>query len=266
MPANRLRTLSALVLAATLVPGCVHGARTDLQRTAATAPAAARRVSLGDYIALLPPPPIVVGFDVDDTALFSTPAFLYALGRLMPEPPAPRGTAADEVKDWREWARTLETRRQVLFGRVIAGGPDLTPWERAQRLQFWEDVNSSGDAFSPPKATVRALVEQHLRRGDEVVFITARPKTSSEHLTTKLRADFGSDRVRVEFTGQQPKSALMRDAKVAIYYGDADGDMDDAAAAGARAVRILRSAYSSNRGQTAVGLRGEWVVIQDSEL
>ena len=144
--------------------------------------------------------------------------------------------------------------------------PALTPAERARWERFWEDVTARGDRFSPPKVAVRALVRAHLRRGDRIVFVTGRPSVRGEALEAKLRADFGSDAVSVAFSEMGPKDEILRRSGVVLYYGDSDGDMADAARAGASPVRILRSAYSSNPGRTSVGDRGECFVIEDSDL
>jgi acid phosphatase class B len=265
---GRLIAVSLLAVAGGLA-GCAHRSPADAE-AAPAAPgvgASGSMVAVSDYIAQLPPPPIVVGFDVDDTALFSTPAFLFAKGRLFPPVP-PEGTP-EEARAWREWYRTLEARREALFATVVSArdpakltGPERTLWE-----QFWEDVNTRGDVFSPPKYVTRQLIQHHLERGDEVHFITARPETKGEKLTGRLQEAFGSRRLRVLFTGNEPKASKIRGERIRIYYGDADEDIDDANAAGARGVRILRSAWSSNdKRKPAPGTRGEWFVIRGSDL
>ncbi len=227
----------------------------------------ARFVPLAAYLERLRPGPLTVGLDVDDTALFSTPAFLYARGVLLPEPPADRGTPEDQLRAWREWYGGLEAQRSALFDALTGKAFEaLTPAERARWETFWGDVTARGDRFSPPKVAVRALVRAHLRRGDRIVFVTGRPGVAGGALETKLRADFGSEAVSVVFSDMRPKDEILRRSGVVLYYSDSDGDMADAARAGASPVRILRSRYSSNSGKTSVGERGECFVIEGSEL
>jgi acid phosphatase (class B) len=224
------------------------------------------RATVGEYLERLPPPPLVVGLDVDDTALFSTPAFLYAKSLLVPERPPRTGTPEDQLRAWQQWADALPALRDQLFEKlVVSPGTQLTPHERDEWTRFWTNVNTTGDAYSPPKASVREIVRRHLQRGDDVVFITARARTAEEALTRKLRSDFG-DRVRVEFTGNRPKTDLIRHYRMAIFYGDADSDMTDAFHAGARGVRVLRSKYSSNPQPTSPGTECEWFVVVGSDL
>lgn len=265
MRGNRSRVVVLLAIAG-LAPRCAHlrqGEHPPSEVKNEATPSGV--ISVAAHLAQLPSSP-VVGFDVDDTALFSTPSFLFAKGRLVPEPPAVAGVES-EIFAWREWVRTLEDRKEALFLKVVSTSRgDLNAWERGQWVQFWNDVNTLGDAYSPPKSSVRQIILFHLKRGDEVVFITARPRATVESLSSKLRSDFGS-RVRVEFTEHEPKWRRIREAGIRIYYGDADADMDDAIAGGARAVRVLRSRYSSNAGDTPrPGTKREWRIIQDSDL
>jgi acid phosphatase (class B) len=224
-------------------------------------------VSVDEYLRVLPAAPIAVGFDVDDTAVFSTPAFLYAKGRIVPDYPATLPTADETARTWRDWAAALDAQRDALFTLLINGKPGtLNPSQHEKWVRFWDDVNTVGDAFSPPKAIARRLVSEHLRRGDHVTFITARPNAGHESLTKKLRIDFGSDALSVKFTAQKPKDAVIREAGLKIYYGDADGDIKDAIIGGAEGVRIVRSRYSSNGSPTQPGAVGEWFVIAESDL
>ena len=102
-----------------------------------SAPVDARALAVSDYLERLPAAPIVAGFDVDDTALFSTPAFLYAKGRLIPEPHYdPRTSDADAFQ---AWVATLLVARESLFSRVVSAPrkESLTPYEQRQWVQFW---------------------------------------------------------------------------------------------------------------------------------
>ncbi len=268
IPLRLIRAVSLLMLlsGACRIPSGATG-RNAIPAGGGCPEASPTALPLSRYLERLPKPPVTVALDVDDTALFSTPAFLHGRGLLLPTPPAERGTPDEQLRAWRRWYDGLETERSALFDRITSTPAEaLTPAERAQWERFWDDVNTAGDEFSPPKAGVRAIVRHHLRRGDTVLFVTARPIAHRQSLEAKLRSDFESDTLTVEFTALRPKSDVLRSHRVAIYYGDSDGDMEDAKRADAIAVRILRSRYSSNRTRTSVGTKGECYVVEDSDL
>jgi acid phosphatase (class B) len=267
-----------LLLPATLALACATAQRVDARAPAGTGPAAEagaapsqprcpaatpRTLTVARYLEQLPPAPITVGLDVDDTALFSTPAFLHARARLAPPAPVPTGTLEEQRTAWDAWNREVDAELK----RITTAKPEaLSPADRARWARFWADVNGAGDAYSPPKAAARALVRRHLERGDRVVFVTARPSTPGATLERKLRADFGSVAIEVEFTALGSKVDVLKRRGVSVYYGDADGDMTDARDAGAWSIRFRRSAYSSNPAPTDIGKKDECFVLDDSDL
>ena len=53
----------------------------------------------------------------------------------------------------------------------------------------------------------------------------------------------------------------LKAEKVELFYGDSDGDIEDAKAAGIPGVRFLRSPHSSHRGDYNVGKFGEEILV-----
>ncbi|MEP6573648.1 MAG: HAD family acid phosphatase [Gemmatimonadota bacterium] len=153
-----------------------------------------------------------VVFDIDDTSLYSTIAFVYAQGYL-------------EETDH--------------------GAYRTDP-------RFWTLINDSLDQrFSRPKEIARALIAFHQQRGDTIAFVTARfPSAPATDRTSRLLMRlFGlATPPTVIFTSQLPKTAAIRELHPALSYGDADGDIADTHAADPRirAIRILRTPHSSN--------------------
>lgn len=173
-------------------------------------------------------PPLSVGFDIDDTVLFSSPGYYYGQQKYSP-------------------------------------GNDsfLTNQE------FWKEMNNGFDRFSIPKECAKSLIEFHIDRGDSIFFITARIETETETVTELLAKVFGLENPnKVVFTGfkilENPKIRPIRENNIKIFYGDSDGDIKAAQTAGARPIRILRPANSTNKPIPKAGSLGE-EVLKDSE-
>lgn len=180
----------------------------------------------------LPPSPVVAGFDIDDTVLFSSPGFYY--GQFNHDGPG---------------------------GRNKYGNPDSLWTSRA----FWNDMNGTFDKFSIPKASAQALILMHRQRGDTLVFITARNTTKANIMPRILAQTFCLQNPKVIFTNGQSKDSFIKNYNVKIYYGDSDSDITAAYNANARPIRVLRPPLSTNKSSYAkVGQLGE-EVLRDSE-
>ncbi|MCU6667711.1 acid phosphatase AphA [Enterobacteriaceae bacterium H4N4] len=172
-------------------------------------------------------PPIAVGFDIDDTVLFSSPGF------------------------WR-------------------GKKTFSPDSEAylKNPAFWQQMNNGWDEFSIPKESARALIAVHLKRGDQIWFITGRSQTKTETLTKTLQDAFlipAANMNPVVFTGEQSrqnsKVASLVQKQIKIYYGDADSDITAAREAGARGIRVLRASNSTYKPLPQAGAFGEEVIV-----
>ncbi len=173
-------------------------------------------------------PAMSVGFDVDDTVLFSSPGFYYGQQKYSP-------------------------------------GNDAF----LASQEFWKEMNNGLDRFSIPKECARNLIEFHKDRGDSIYFITARIGTDTETVTELLAGIFGLENPnKVIFTGfkilENLKIRPIRENNIQIFYGDSDGDIKAAQAAGARPIRILRPVNSTNKPIPRAGSLGE-EVLKDSE-
>lgn len=188
-----------------------------------------RYISLEDLRQSLPPQSISVGFDVDDTILFSSPGTFYGV-----------------------------TNRDGKNGENIYGkNPTQTP-------QFFNDWTEKWDAFSIPKKSARDLISLHTQRGDNIYFITARPYTGkNEQLTSRIKHFFHLEKVNpVIFNGfKTPKTMEIKRHNIQIYYGDADTDIIDAHAANIRAIRVLRPRLSTDERSLNYGAFGEEVLL-----
>jgi HAD superfamily phosphatase (TIGR01672 family) len=175
--------------------------------------------------------PSTIVFDIDDTALFTGLAFLFAQGYF-------------EEKDA---GRFREDRR------------------------FWTLINDSLDArFSKPKRIACELIAFHQSRGDTIVFVTSRfpsdpPSDRTSRLLQRLFA-FPAPPI-VLFTAQAPKTTAIRSVHPAVSYGDSDGDIADTHEAdpAIRAIRIIRSPVSYNLRSFQPGKYGEEILANSAD-
>ena len=183
-----------------------------------------------EIAASLPEKPVSVGFDVDDTVLFSSPGFYYAFSNT----DGPNGTNKYGPKPL---------------------SSDL----------FWKDMSCDFDRFSMPKEAARDIIEMHKKRGDKIYFITARPEVKGEILTGLLHREFKLEgQPAAIFSGRTSKGVFIKKHGISLYYGDSDSDISEAHEVGVRAIRFLRSPISTNKTKYNPGMHGE-VVVRDSE-
>lgn len=184
-----------------------------------------------------------VGFDIDDTLLFTSPS----------------------------------------FARGFATGGKPAPTDQA----FWNVTNAcdagcaASDSLpavpaSPAKVAALRMVEWHLKRGEAVYAITARPETASaKALREYIFRVFGIPKENVLFEPEvdQPgnpagKHDALERLGISVFYGDSDTDITDAQKVGVQAIRFERAPESSNRKGPRLskyhpGYYGE-LVIEDS--
>ena len=185
-------------------------------------------VSIGQIAASLEgEPAMAVGFDVDDTVLFSSPCFYYGKTKYSP-------TSEDYLKMDEFWT---------------------------------DIHSNNCDQYSMPKEVGRKLIELHTQRGDEIFFITGRTRGSGgETLTGAIKAAFGIEKMNdVVFTASsENKVEFLKDHKLKIYYGDADSDMKAAIAAGIRPIRVMRAQNSTYKPDPKNGSLGEEVIVNST--
>ena len=172
-------------------------------------------------------PPIVVGFDVDDTGLFSSPCFYYGKMKYSP-------TSEDYLKMDAFWT---------------------------------DIHTNNCDQYSIPKDVARKLIDLHTARGDEIFFITGRTRGSGgETLTAAIKKAFNIEKMNdVVFTASSDnKVEFLKDHKLKIYYGDADSDMKAAIAADIRPIRVMRAQNSTYKPEPKNGKFGEEVIVDST--
>jgi acid phosphatase (class B) len=174
-----------------------------------------------------------IGFDIDDTLLFSTPTFnrAFATGGT----PSPTDTVF--------WTAA----------NGCDGGCD------AETLTLADGTTKQLPANDPSgvKAKARELVDYHRALGQEVYAITARPDINGDPLRAYLETELGfpADHVFFEPDIDQPgnpagKTDRMAALGIDVFYGDSDSDITDARKVQGttiQGIRFLRSPKSSYR-------------------
>jgi acid phosphatase (class B) len=196
----------------------------------------AKEVSIEQLMRLLPARRIVVGFDVDDTLIFSAPAF----NALQPAYPA-----------------------DVIRPKDYAA---LTTAQRRQYHEFWNRLNEQYDDRSIPKHIGKQLLDLHLRRGDDIYIISRRQSTvpPTNTVTRRLERMFGVHLPHpVAQTDLKDKTPLIAARHIIYYYGDSDSDITAAVGAGAVPIRVQRSPASYAKDQPHNGQLNE-IVLENS--
>ena len=171
--------------------------------------------------------PIDVGFDIDDTVFYSTPAFYHGQQMFSPG-------SNDFLKNDEFWEQVSNGWDAFSVPKKSAQALIKLHLERGDRIWF---------ITGRPK-----------------------PKSGHETISSQIAKDFGiaADKMNpVIFTapGKGAKVNDIRSHHIQIYYGDADSDITDARAAGAEGIRVLRALNSSNLPLPRNGAFGERVLI-----
>lgn len=172
-------------------------------------------------------PPMSVGFDVDDTLLYSSPAFFHGKQVYSPD--------------------SMEYLNNPKFWDEVSNGWDAFSVPKESAAALLKMHFSRGDHVY--FITGRPM-----------------PSNGKETLTKILQKDFripDSQLNKVIFAGvgDGKKVEYMKKYKITIFYGDSDNDIADAKAAGAEGIRVLRPLNSTNRPMPKNGDLNERVVI-----
>ena len=172
-------------------------------------------------------PPMAVGFDIDDTVLFSSPGFWRGKKMFSPDSDEYLKNPAFWEKmnnGWDEFSIPKEAARALIALHIKRGDSIFFITGRSQTAT--ETVSKTlQDDFLIPAANM-----------NPVIFAGDQP-------------------------GQNNKTQWLVDKQIKIFYGDSDNDMTAAKAAQARAVRLLRASNSTYRPLPQAGAFGEEVIV-----
>ncbi|NOR12362.1 MAG: acid phosphatase AphA [Candidatus Aminicenantes bacterium] len=176
-------------------------------------------------ISLQNQPAMNVGFDIDDTVLFSSPAYYYGQQKYSPG-----------SKDYLS---------NPEFHMELNNGLDnfSIPKEIARKLIAFHKDRGDNIFFitgrNPTETeTLTGLLAKtfDLQNPNPVIFCGANP-------------------------GDNPKIALLQENNIQIFYGDSDGDILAAQAIRIRAIRIIRADNSTHKPLPESGKLGEEVLV-----
>ncbi|QMV52453.1 acid phosphatase AphA [Ewingella americana] len=172
-------------------------------------------------------PPIAVGFDIDDTVLFSSPGFYRGQKEFSPgkEDYLKNPQFWEKMNNgWDDFSMPKEVAKQLIDMHLKRGDSIYFVTGRSQTKT--ETVTKTlQDDFKIPQDKV-----------NPVIFAGDKP-------------------------GQNTKTQWLKDKQIKIFYGDSDGDITAAQAVSARGIRVLRASNSSYKPLPQAGVFGEEVVV-----
>ncbi|GAA0512888.1 acid phosphatase AphA [Tatumella terrea] len=172
-------------------------------------------------------PPIAVGFDIDDTLLYSTPGFYRGQQMFSPGSDAYLNNPQFWQKmnnGWDDFSIPKQVARQLIAMHL----------KRGDHIYFIT-------ARTPTKTeTVSRTIRQDFGIPDNAM---------NKVIFSGFRA------------GQNTKVSWIKQKNIRIFYGDADSDITAARDAGARGIRVLRAANSSYQPLPDAGDLGEEVIV-----
>lgn len=171
--------------------------------------------------------PINVGFDIDDTLLYSSPGFFHGKQVYSPD--------------------NMEYLKNPKFWDEVSNGWDEFSVPKKSGAALLEMHLSRGDHVY--FITGRPM-----------------PSSGKEAVTKILQKDFNIpdhqlNNVIFAGSGDGKKINHMKKHNITMFYGDSDNDIADAQAAGAEGIRVLRPLNSTNRPMPKNGNFNEKVVI-----
>ena len=172
-------------------------------------------------------PPMAVGFDIDDTVLFSSPGFWRGKKTFSPDSEAYLHNPEFWEKmnnGWDEFSIPKEVARALITLHVKRG--DSIYFVTGHSQTATETLSKTlQDNFLIPAANMNPVI-------------------------------FAGDKA-----GQNTKTQWLVDKKIKVFYGDSDNDITAAKEAQARPVRILRASNSTYRPLPQAGAYGEEVIV-----
>jgi len=170
---------------------------------------------------------MAVGFDIDDTVLFSSPGFWRGKKTYSPDSEAYLKNPEFWEKmnnGWDEYSIPKEVARALIAMHVKRGDSIYFVTGRSQTKT--ETVSKTlQDDFQIPAASMNPVI-------------------------------FAGDK-----EGQNTKTQWLEQKNIKIFYGDSDNDITAAQDVGARGIRVLRASNSTYRPLPMAGKFGEEVIV-----
>ena len=176
---------------------------------------------------LLGRPPIAVGFDIDDTVLFSSPGFYRGQKEYSPG-------KQDYLKKPEFWEKMNNGWDEFSMPKEVAKQLITMHLKRGDSIYF-----VTGRSETKTETVTKTLQSDFLIPQNAVNPVI-----------------FAGDK-----EGQNTKTQWLKDKQIKIFYGDSDNDITAAQDMGARGIRVLRASNSSYQPLPKAGAFGEEVIV-----
>jgi acid phosphatase (class B) len=170
---------------------------------------------------------MAVGFDIDDTVLFSSPGFWRGKKTFSPNNEAYLNNPEFWEKmnnGWDEFSIPKEVARALIAMHV----------KRGDSLYF-----VTGRSQTKTESVTKTLQNDFL--------------IPASNMTAVI---FAGDEA-----GQNTKTQWLQTKNIKVFYGDSDNDISAARDAGARGIRVLRASNSTYKPLPNAGAFGEEVIV-----
>lgn len=176
---------------------------------------------------LLGHPPMAVGFDIDDTVLFSSPGFWRGQKTYSPD-------SQDYLKNPEFWEKMNNGWDAFSIPKEVARSLIAMHVKRGDSIYF-----VTGRSQTKTETVSKTLQDDFLIPGatmNPVIFAGDHP-------------------------GQNSKTQWLKEKNIRVFYGDSDNDITAAREVGARAIRVLRASNSTYRPLPQAGAFNEEVIV-----
>ncbi|MEX3022396.1 acid phosphatase AphA [Kluyvera sp. STS39-E] len=176
---------------------------------------------------LISHPPMAVGFDIDDTVLFSSPGFWRGQRTYSPD-------SQDYLKNPAFWEKMNNGWDAFSIPKEVARSLIAMHVKRGDSIYF-----VTGRSQTQTETVSKTLQDYFLIPGvnmNPVIFAGDNP-------------------------GQNTKTQWLKEKNIRVFYGDSDNDITAAREAGARGIRVLRASNSTYRPLPHAGSFNEEVIV-----
>lgn len=172
-------------------------------------------------------PPMSVGFDIDDTVLFSSPGFWRGKKTWSPE-------SEEYLKNPAFWQQMNNGWDEFSIPKEVARALIAVHLKRGDRIWF-----ITGRSPTKTESVSKTL---------QVDFLIP-----AANMNPVIFAG--------EKAGQNNKTQWLEQKNIKIFYGDSDNDIAAARESGARGIRVLRASNSTYKPLPQAGAFGEEVIV-----
>ena len=172
-------------------------------------------------------PPMAVGFDIDDTVLFSSPGFWRGQRTYSPD-------SQDYLKNPEFWEKMNNGWDAFSIPKEVARSLIAMHVKRGDSIYF-----VTGRSQTKTETVSKTLQDDFLIPGanmNPVIFAGDHP-------------------------GQNTKTQWLKEKNIRVFYGDSDNDITAAREVGARGIRVLRASNSTYRPLPQAGAFNEEVIV-----